>query len=74
MGVAIPIFRKGQRATGKVRENLRKYVADQYAEGKSIRAIADDIGRSYGTVHRLLNEANVLLRPRGGKRKVGTNG
>ncbi|MDX3772085.1 MULTISPECIES: helix-turn-helix domain-containing protein [unclassified Streptomyces] len=34
--------------------------------GASIRAIADAHGRSYGFVHRMLSEAGVTLRGRGG--------
>lgn len=39
-----------------------------YAKGKSIREISEATGASYGKIHRLLNEAGVALRPRGGSR------
>ncbi|YCK42736.1 helix-turn-helix domain-containing protein [Actinomadura sp. ATCC 39365] len=41
-------------------------VAKQYADGESIRYIARDLGRSYGFVHSLLEEAGTELRRRGG--------
>lgn len=46
------------------------YCIAAYAEGASIQELADTIGRSYGTVHKLLVDAGVTLRPRGGARKV----
>ena len=39
-----------------------------YAKGKSIREISEATGASYGKIHRLLGEAGVTLRPRGGSR------
>ena len=36
------------------------------ASGASIRDLASETGRSYGFVHRMLSEAGVALRGRGG--------
>lgn len=41
-------------------------VVKAYVDGASIRQIAEDIGRSYGLVHKLLTAEGVQLRPRGG--------
>jgi hypothetical protein len=41
-------------------------VVRKYDNGASIRQLAEDTGRSYGFVHRLLAEADVTLRGRGG--------
>jgi hypothetical protein len=46
---------------------LRAKVARRYRAGATIRAIAAEIGRSYGLVHRLLEEARVPRRARGGR-------
>jgi hypothetical protein len=57
----------GSRLTAEQRRTLRRTVAQRYATGASIRAIAGEIGRSYGLVHRLLQEANVKRRSRRGR-------
>ena len=36
-----------------------------YRSGKSMRQIADQLGRSYGTVQRILHGAGVPIRPQG---------
>ena len=60
---------KGQRITGASRDQLKKIVEKYYVtDRESIREIAVKTGRSYGSVHRLLVEAGVELRPRGGGR------
>jgi len=41
-------------------------IVTRYGRGDSIRKIAAETGRSYGNVHRILVDANVTLRPRGG--------
>ena len=46
----------------KVGSELRK----KYEKGASIRALAESTGRSYGFVHRVLSEAGVTRRSRGG--------
>lgn len=45
-----------------VTTELRK----QYDDGSTIRALAEESGRSYGYGHRSLSHAGVTFRPRGG--------
>jgi hypothetical protein len=59
-------IRKGARITGPARATLTADLRRQYEKGESIRALADGTGRSYGFVHRLLVDAEVPLRGRGG--------
>ncbi len=59
-------IRKGARITGSAREKLTADLRKKYEKGQSIRALADGTGRSYGFVHRLLVDADVPLRGRGG--------
>lgn len=54
------------RLTGDERAAMARVLADRYREGASIRSLAADFGRSYGLVQRLLSEAGVRTRPRGG--------
>ena len=59
-------IRKGARITGSARDKLTADLRKKYERGQSIRALADGTGRSYGFVHRLLFDADVPLRGRGG--------
>jgi len=59
-------LKKGARITGADRSKLASDLKRQYTGGKSIRDLANDTGRSYGFVHRMLSEAGVTLRGRGG--------
>jgi len=59
-------IRKGARITGSAHEKLTADLRKKYEKGQSIRALADGTGRSYGFVHRLLVDADVPLRGRGG--------
>lgn len=59
-------IRKGARITGPARDKLTADLRMKYEKGSSIRALADGTGRSYGFVHRLLVDADVPLRARGG--------
>jgi hypothetical protein len=59
-------LRKGARITGSARQKLTADLRKKYEKGQSIRALADGTGRSYGFVHRLLVDAEVPLRGRGG--------
>lgn len=61
---------KGARVVGEQRAELQARLADRYAAGESIRAIADDIGRSYGFVHGVLRASDTPLRPRGGSART----
>ncbi len=62
--------RKGARITGSAREKLTADLRKKYEKGQSIRALADGTGRSYGFVHRLLVDAEVPLRGRGGATRI----
>ena len=57
---------KGKRITGGERNKLAADLKKRYETGTSIRDLAADTGRSYGFVHRILGEAGVTLRGRGG--------
>jgi hypothetical protein len=59
-------IKKGARLTGDDRARMAERVTAQYNQGRSIREIAQDTGRSYGFVHRVLSESEVALRGRGG--------
>ena len=59
-------IKKGARLTGAERDVLAARLVRQYEAGASIRALAEDTGRSYGFVHRVLSESEVTLRGRGG--------
>jgi hypothetical protein len=65
--------KKGARLTGDDRSRMAQTVASLYNEGKSIRDISAETGRSYGFVHRVLTESDVPLRGRGGatRRRAG---
>jgi hypothetical protein len=58
--------KKGARITGADRAKLAGELTKKYANGASIRALAEETGRSYGFVHRILTENDVSLRSRGG--------
>lgn len=59
---------KSRRINGEERQALIKQLVAGYGEGKSIRALAASVDRSYGFVHRVLSESGVTLRKRGGRR------
>lgn len=59
-------LRKGARVTGADRSKLASELKAKYSSGKSIRSLAEETGRSYGFVHRILTEAGADLRGRGG--------
>jgi hypothetical protein len=58
--------KKGSRITGVARDKLGSELGKKYEKGASIRALAESTGRSYGFIHRVLSEAGVTLRSRGG--------
>lgn len=59
-------LKKGARITGGERNKLATDLKRRYTSGASIRSLASETGRSYGFVHRMLNESGVQLRGRGG--------
>jgi hypothetical protein len=64
--MVVETVKKGARVTGADREELASQLTRRYAEGASIRTLANETGRSYGFVHRILSESEVPLRSRGG--------
>jgi transposase len=55
--------------SGVARANLRAEMQQAYeVDGLTIEQVAERFGRSYGTTHKLLTEANTEIRPRGGFR------
>jgi DNA-binding IclR family transcriptional regulator len=69
---SLPVLRPRAPSThvgNTARQELTARCVAMYTkEGLSIDAIAQKTGRSYGLVHRLLGEAGVTMRPRGGAR------
>ena len=61
---------KGARISGAERERLTSTLQKKYEKGASLRELAEQTGRSYGFVHRILTDAGVTLRGRGGARKT----
>ena len=59
-------LKKGARITGTQRGKLAADLKKTYEKGASIRSLAEQTGRSYGFVHRVLSETGVTLRGRGG--------
>ena len=59
-------LKKGSRVTGGDREGLSVQLKKKYEGGASIRSLAEESGRSYGFVHRILSESGATLRGRGG--------
>lgn len=55
---------------GTERARLRTHIAERYRAGDSIRGLATHTARSYGFIRRLLLEADVTLRPRGGNHRL----
>ncbi|MEV7465311.1 helix-turn-helix domain-containing protein [Streptomyces kronopolitis] len=51
---------------GAERDRVAAGLKKKYEAGASIRALAEETGRSYGGVHRLLADAGVTFRSRGG--------
>jgi transposase len=57
----------GKRIQGDQRKKIQRDLAQWYKRGHGIRDLAERIGRSYGFVYRMLVEAEVTLRLRGGQ-------
>lgn len=58
--------RKSSRVTGAARTALAADVKRRYEGGATIRQLAAELGRSYGFVYRLLDDAGAQMRGRGG--------
>jgi predicted transcriptional regulator len=66
-------WKKGSRISGADRDKLGSQLAKKYDKGTSIRALAEETGRSYGFIHRVLSESGVTLRGRGGATRTKKN-
>lgn len=60
---------KGKRVTGADREQLKATLRKKYEAGATVRQLHEETGRSFGAIQRLLLEAGVTMRPRGGARR-----
>ena len=65
-GLDVAELKKGSRVTGGDRDKMAGDLKKRYEAGESIRLLAESSGRSYGFVHRILNESGASLRGRGG--------
>ncbi|MFM9760785.1 helix-turn-helix domain-containing protein [Streptomyces scabiei] len=63
-----PEVKPGSPVIGAARQKLAADLKKKYESGASIRELAQEIGRSYGLVHRILSESKVTFRSRGGAR------
>ena len=61
-----PDLARNQRVTGSEREKLSSELLKRYQRGQSIREICSETGYSIGRVRRLLVDAGVEFRGRGG--------
>jgi len=57
---------RAARVTGEQRAELARSLEAAYRAGASIRELSESTGRSYGFIHRMLTDAGVPLRGRGG--------
>ena len=60
------VIGKWTRLSGTDRDEFQQGCVDMYERDQmSVRDIVNQTGRSYGSVHRLLKDAGVHMRPRG---------
>lgn len=62
----MPELPKGRRIVGPARDDLAADLVKKYEGGASIRELAEQTGRSYGFVHRLIKDSGATFRGRGG--------
>jgi hypothetical protein len=62
----VPALPRGKRLRDKERSDVAAELLRRYNGGKSIREICSETGYSIGRVRRLLEEAGVAFRRRGG--------
>lgn len=55
-------------AGSRITEQERTQIVTLYENGLSMRNVATETKRSFGTVHLVLHSAGVVIRRRGGKR------
>ncbi|MHB8452477.1 MAG: helix-turn-helix domain-containing protein [Mycobacteriales bacterium] len=61
-----PALRRGERVSAAERSRLGRELLAQYNQGRSIRELCQTTGYSIGRVRRLLIDAGVKFRSRGG--------
>ena len=64
----LPKLKKSKKLVGKERDKLKVKARRKYDTGVSIRSIAQELGRSYGFAHKLLEDSGVEFRERGSRR------
>jgi DNA-directed RNA polymerase specialized sigma24 family protein len=64
-----PSLRRGQRLSAKQRDKIGAELLKRYEHGRSVRELCAETGYSIGRVRRLLIEAGVTFRSRGGARR-----
>lgn len=62
-------MKKHEHVIGSVRVELGRRIKTMYEAGMSLRQISRELNWSYGAVHRLANEAGVVMRSRGGNNR-----
>ncbi|QNA78252.1 transcriptional regulator [Streptomyces sp. So13.3] len=60
----------GKRLSGAARDKAVAELVTDYENGASIRTLATLTGYSYGFIHRVLGEAGVTMRRRGGANRT----
>lgn len=55
---------------GEERTKLSESLAEQYAQGASVRQLANSIGRTYAFVHTMLEEAGTVFRSSAGASNI----
>lgn len=65
----LPALSRNQRLPDSERERVGTLLRKRYEAGRSVRELSAESGYSLGRVRRLLIEAGVTFRPRGGARR-----
>ncbi|MGW7201270.1 helix-turn-helix domain-containing protein [Streptomyces chryseus] len=63
---------RNSRIIGQERVRLAYELKSRYEAGASVRALALEFGRSYGSIHRMLADAGTTFRERSVKRVAST--
>lgn len=58
--------RGNRQIRGEERDTMGAELKAKYEAGATIRELADQVGRSYGFVNRVLKDVGADIRPRGG--------
>lgn len=66
----VRVGRRAEQIVGRERDRIAARLRQRYLAGATIRELATETGRSFGWVRTLLLEAGVVLRTRGGDRRV----